>query len=570
MGRHTAARRFRVRVATPVILVAAVLAVALVGAVVLTVGRDRQSAACPDPVQISVTATPDIAGVIDQVAGEVSAEGGAGCYEVTVTSRDSAEVADALAVSDGSARPIVWVPESTVWLQRAQSKGAWPDQLSGASVASSPVVIAVTDEVAGDLGWPGQQPNWSQLVGPTAGVVDLGFADPSRDPVAIATLLGVRMLAATAADPAVATTSSIRALATNLASDEAELFARLPGATGTETSTVSGTGAPAKPISGFPTSEVSLLRHNVKEQNTQLVAVYPNVDVPGLDFPFTVLPGAAPDQQTAAEKFLGRLIDARTSEALADAGFRTPNGQALRDRAKDGRVTARAIPPVQLPDAQTVDAVLAQWAGVNKAARMQILIDVSGSMNQSIPGTGTTRMTATLAAAEQGIKLFKPTTLFGVWLFSTNLDGDRDYRELLPVRTTSEQLEAGAGAKLLAVKAKEGGATGLYDSVLAAYQSSRQAWEPGRLNVVVILTDGRNEDPNGINRTKLLAELATLQDPNRPLPIIGMGFGPDIDLDELKELAKATGGLAVPIPDASRMAEAFYATLGKLLAPPGN
>lgn len=567
MGRHTAAKRFRVRLATPVILVAVVLVATVVGAVVLVVGRDRQNAACPDPVRISVTATPDIAGVIDQVAGDVSAEGGAGCYQVTVTSRDSAEVAEALAVSDGSARPTVWVPESTVWLQRAQSKGAWPDQLAGASVASSPVVIAVTDEVAGDLGWPEQQPSWSQLVGPSANAVDLGFADPSRDPVAIATLLGVRLLAAGASDPTVATTSSIRALATNLASDETELFARLPGA---ETSAVSSPGVPVKPITGFPTSEVSLLRHNVKEQNTQLVAVYPDVDVPGLDFPFTVLPGADPDQQTAAEKFLGRLIDARTSEALANAGFRTPNGQSLRDRAKDGRVTARAIPPVQLPDARTVDTVLAQWAGVNRAARMQILIDVSGSMNQPIPGTDTTRMTATLTAAEQGIKLFKPTTRFGVWLFSTNLDGDRDYQELLPVRTTSEQVEAGAGAKLLAVKAKEGGATGLYDSVLAAYQSSRQSWEPGRLNLVVILTDGRNEDPNGISRTKLLAELAKLQDPNRPLPIIGMGFGPDIDLDELKELARATGGQAVPIPDASRMAEAFYATLGKLLAPPGN
>ena len=112
------------------------------------------------------------------------------------------------------------------------------------------------------------------------------------------------------------------------------------------------------------------------------------------------------------------------------------------------------------------------------------------------------------------------------------------------------------------------GATGLYDSTLAAYQSARQNFEPGRINTVIVLTDGRNEDANSISREALLSELAKLQDPRRPIRIVGIGIGPDIDVGELQAIAGATGGQAFTTPDPTKIGDIFYSALSKLLCQP--
>jgi hypothetical protein len=224
--------------------------------------------------------------------------------------------------------------------------------------------------------------------------------------------------------------------------------------------------------------------------------------------------------------------------------------------------------PIQLPEADEVDKILNEWAAVNLSGRNLVLLDVSGSMNEAVPGTDKTRLGVTLQAAELGIGLFKKTSKFGVWLFSTNLDGDKDYRELLPMLPVTEQLSTGALEKLRAVQALPNGATGMYDSALAAYQSARQNWEAGRINVVIVLTDGKNEDRNGISREKLLEELGKLQDPKRPLPMIGIGIGPDIDPAELQAITRATGGDAYTTPDPTKIVDVFYAALSKLVCLP--
>ena len=138
-----------------------------------------------------------------------------------------------------------------------------------------------------------------------------------------------------------------------------------------------------------------------------------------------------------------------------------------------------------------------------------------------------------------------------------------------------------AGKKALAAKrapkkraaarkptAKTGGATGLYDSTLAAYASARKSWEQGRLNIVVVMTDGRNEDPSGISRAQLLAELGKLADPHRPLPIIFVGIGPEVDNADLQGIAAATGGQAFTTADPAKINDVFYAALSRLACQP--
>ncbi len=562
MGRHSSAQPRGVRglrSRSPVILLSALLVLALLGWFTFDFLRDRLRASdCDTTTVLNVTAAPDIAPVVTQIGNRVSEQDEGSCYKVNVASRESAATAESLVVSDGTERPDVWIPESTIWLQRAQDKGAWNVPVSGTSIASSPVVVALTEDSAQRLGWPQQAPSWSQLFGPQARDLAIGMPDPAREPTGVSALFGIRELLGTGPNPGQKITSELRALSPNTVPETSDLFARLPGADSAQ-----------EPLDGFPTSEVSVLRYNAKQSGAPLVAAYAQPAVPALDFPFVVLPDTKADKRDAAERFLKVLIDQQAAETFGDAGFRTPDGEMLRERASDRRTNSQKLTPPPMPNPTDVGKVLNEWAGVNLSARIQVLLDVSGSMNEPVPGTGKNRMSVTLQAAELGIGLMKPTTKIGVWLFSTNLDGqNKDYKELIPVAPVADQLAGGALNKLRAVKAPENGATGLYDSTLAAYKSATQNFEAGRINLVVVLTDGRNEDSDGITRQQLLAELGELRDPRRPVQVVGIGIGPDIDEDELKMIASATGGQSFTTPDPTKIGDIFYAALSKLLCQP--
>jgi hypothetical protein len=176
-------------------------------------------------------------------------------------------------------------------------------------------------------------------------------------------------------------------------------------------------------------------------------------------------------------------------------------------------------------------------------------------------------MQVTLEASEGGIKLMNPRTKLGIWVFSAELDGPKDYREVLPVLPLNESLPTGALDKLRAIRATPTGRTGLYDTTLAAYTSARQNWEPGRINLVLILTDGKNDDDGrGVSRADLLAELQKMQDPNRPLPIVFIGIGPDVDAVELNAISKATNGQTFSTADPTKINEIFFAALSRVIS----
>lgn len=481
-----------------------VLGTLLVLAVALWVGYPHLQFSSADCTRtLLVTATPEIAPVVEAAADRM----GDACAAVVVTPQESAATADALA-GPRARQPDVWIPESTVWLQRTQARRAWELPVGGTSVASSPVVLGVTKVAADRLGTP---LTWARVLGSD---VRAGLPDPVQDPVGLSTLLGVRTLPSA--------TMVLRGLSQNTVRPGVDAFDRM---------------------AAFPMSEHDLVTHD-----GELVAVAADPPVPSLDYPYTVLPRST--ERALAQQLLAELLDGDTTASLTANHLRPPD---------------TAVP---VPDTDVADEMLNQWAAINLSGRLSILMDVSGSMAQSVPGTGLDRMGVTLAATEAGFGMVRPTTKVGLTLFSTNLDGDRDHEELLPMRTVAEHREQGALDRLRAVEAIPDGATGLYDSTAAIYRTAREQWEPGRLNVVVVMTDGRNEDSDGIDLDTLLAELRALQDPRRPLPLIAIGMGPDASLDELTTMATATGGRAFTAPDPTALPTIFYTALSGMLCQP--
>src|SRR5262245_51190160 len=146
MGRHASVKSRGWRARSPVIALSALLVVALVGWFTYDFLADRlRASSCDTTTKLNVTVSPDIAPVIASKAQNLSEDD---CYDVTVNDRESEATAQSLVVSDGSQPPDVWIPNSTIWLQRAQARGAWRVPVTGTSIASSPVVLAMTEDAA--------------------------------------------------------------------------------------------------------------------------------------------------------------------------------------------------------------------------------------------------------------------------------------------------------------------------------------------------------------------------------------------------------------------------------------
>ncbi|GAB3722394.1 substrate-binding domain-containing protein [Amycolatopsis oliviviridis] len=515
MGRHATARTRR-RMLIP--LLALALAAVLGAATWVAVARARSDPGC-EPARVVVAASPDIAPAVVRTARDLQLA----CVAFDVQPRDSLQVADELA---GTApRPQAWIPSSTLFLRRAHGV-----PVSGPSVASSPVVLAVAEPVAAGLGWPRKPLTWPEVLGST-GIVG-GMPDPVRDPVGVSALLALRDVAGEATDPTGAYVALLRKF----------------------TATASGATV-------FPASENAVLRHNAQLSagGTALVAAYSPASL-SLDYPFVEI-ASATEQQGRAVAALKRAL-LQGSATGTPAGLRAPGGQALRLTETDQRVEAQGQRSAEIPAAEEVDKALTQWAGVNVTARAQVLIDVSGSMSAPVPGTGKSRLRVTVEAAENALHLFKPASQIRFLAFATKMDGERDYREILPMAPVGRQLAA--VERLRAVRAVPDGRTGLYDSVLDVYRLARKEWARGQLNLVIVMTDGRDTDPAGVGRQNLMAELGKLRDPDRPVPLIAVGIGPEADETELAQLVAPTGGQVFLSRDPAKIGEVFYGALGRI------
>ncbi|UUV33971.1 substrate-binding and VWA domain-containing protein [Amycolatopsis roodepoortensis] len=515
MGRHATARTRR-RILLPLLAIA--LAAVLGAATWAVVAMARSDPGC-EPVRVVVAASPDIAPAVTEAARALDLA----CVAFDVQPRESHQVAAEL--SGTASRPQAWIPSSTLFLRKA---GGVP--LSGPSIASSPVVLAVAEPVARELGWPRKPLTWPEVLAHT-GIV-AGMPDPGHDPAGVSALVALRELTKDASDPAAAYVASLRHFSP----------------------TTSGATV-------FPAAENAVLRHNsgLLEGETASVAVYSSA-APALDYPFVEVEGATAQQGKAVAELKRALLRGAATGPRSE--LRAAGGQALRLTETDQRVEAQGQRSAEIPDAAEVAKALSQWAAVNASARVQVLIDVSGSMSAPVPGTGKSRLRITLEAAENALHLFRSTSQVRFLAFATKVDGDRDYREILPMAPIRQQLAA--VDRLRAVRAVPDGQTGLYDSVLDIYRLAHEEWERGKLNLVIVMTDGRDTDPGGISRENLVAELGKLSDRDRPVPLIAIGIGPEADETELRQLVAPAGGQAFLSRDPAKIGEVFYGALGRI------
>jgi Ca-activated chloride channel family protein len=111
--------------------------------------------------------------------------------------------------------------------------------------------------------------------------------------------------------------------------------------------------------------------------------------------------------------------------------------------------------------------------------------------------------------------------------------------------------------------------TALYAATERAYEDAARAYDPGRINAVVLLTDGHNEvgGTAAENEAELRALLATLSEADqsaRPVPVFTIAYGEDADADVLRQIAEATNGAAYDSTDPTTIDQVFAEAVSNL------
>ena len=546
MGRHTAPRTRR-RIALPATrpgsrgtVVVAGAAAAALAAVPVTMlwPEDAPLSGCDERTQVTISVAEQLAGVVRDAAARAS-EAGA-CADYSVQAAAPAAVAAAIAGGEG---PDAWVSDSSLWLE--QLRAAKPEQAwnVGETVASSPIVVALPQDLAATVG--SAKPQWRTLL---SGPIPVRMADPDADATGRLALFTVHsVLGERKATRTISGGTMIR-LSRTAAGSESELFgtyAQKPAA------------SPA-----FPASEQAVAKFNHENPDTSLAAVIPSEGTAALDYPWATAPGLIPKKKELVNRVLEQVRSERGAADLAAAGFRAPGGSGSPRVAGIPSGPVRMLEP--LPPAEQVSA-LGLWTAVRTNMRMLAVMDVSGSMRAKA-GTRS-RIELAHAAAVTALNSFPQSSQVGLWEFSTDRDGPgKDYRELQPIRPLSAKAAGGThkdtlGKEFARMVGTVGGDTGLHDSLLAAYRSVKSTYQPGYVNSVVLMTDGVNEDRSGISQQQLLAALKEEQDPKRPVRVILVGIGDQTDAKALATIAKTAGGASYVAKDPQDITTVFIEAL---------
>ncbi|GAA4232527.1 hypothetical protein GCM10022254_32640 [Actinomadura meridiana] len=561
-GGYEYGRRRRKRSVTALIgpMAGAVGLAVLLGVGVYAFAESGGGCAGSDAINLTVAAAPDIAPVVRKAAVRFNdsrrvADGR--CVKATVKSAEPSAVSTLLSgqsvANSSNERPDVWIPDSSLWLSMARPSGGGGNDgaalSAGTSVASSPIVVGLPRTLASQLKQQGitATPSWDNLLKAAGGVaggavtknqmipagtVRLIVPDPTRNAAGMGSLMITSTLLANDPNRDAIFTGIVRTVRESTVSSVKDEFAQFRR---------DRTGK--QPIS--LSSEQALWSYNRGGPEEPAVALYPLEGTLSMDYPFTVATEDASKQAGARLLEKAMTTEATRGDVLAQ-GFRTPDGKAPNGFGEKTGVNPARPRRLPAPKGADVSRTMQAWSKLTLGLRMLTLIDVSGSMAEQV-GPNVNRLQAIAQVSQGGLSMMSNDTELGQWLFSTNMNGDEPYKEVVPMGPLGERVGSNTRRQLVLstlnqMRPKPNGDTGLYRTMLAAYRMMNDTYKPEFGNSILLLTDGKNDDPGGPTLQATLKQLKEAQDPNKPIQVNMIGFGKGVDRGELEQIAQVTGG----------------------------
>ena len=533
---------------------------------------------------VVVTASVEKADLMAEVAKSYNASDrqvNDSCYGISVNAMASGIVESRLAEASwdpawGPA-PDAWSPASSTWLQllrHDRSSHDRPDILpaEAQSVVSTPIVLAMPEPMASALGWPDAAIGWSDLLNlanhpdgwgakghPEWGAFKLGKTNPNISTTGLSATVGVFVAATgtssdltldTLKDPRVREfvagveksvahygDTALTFLSNLQRADDAGAALGYVGAVTVEEKSVVDYN------NGNPTGDLETAGQHGKPK-VPLVAIYPKEGTLNSDNPFAVLnaPWSDAGKQAGAKDFLAYLREPAQQEMFTDAGFRTYHGDPGRAISDNEHLREDiGVPTLAPPSPQVLAALQATWGELRKKAHVLLVLDVSGSMGQSA-GAGKTRLELAQAAAVNGLSQLSDTDEVGLWAFPDEGQVYWQYLAIEPLGPRRNELTNRIQQLIPA------GGTPLYAVTRKAAEEVRKTASADTINAIVVMTDGKNENPDDTDLDGLIRQL-TDQAPEGGIRVFTIAYGQDADLDTLKRISEASRAAAYDATD---------------------
>jgi Ca-activated chloride channel family protein len=500
--------------------------------------------------------------------------------------------------------PAIWSPASSAWGaivdQRRADQGQAVLAGQGTPFMNTPLVIAMPKPMAQALGWPDKplgwsdilalatsQTGWAQFGHPEWGPFRLGKTNPNFSTSGLSALIAQNYAAAgktrdlsleDLAKPAVnAYDVGVESAVTHYGdttltylnnwyrADQQDTALRYSSAVAVEEKSVIdyNTGNPDGKLD--PGEEP-------RPPRIPLVAIYPKEGTLFSDNPFFILqaPWVTDDLRQGAQLFQDFVQQPQNQERVLQYNFRPGNPRV----AIGAPITAdNGVDPnqpqtlLQMPAPNVLVDLLNRWSQQRKSARALLVIDISGSMKDpAAAGSRDTKLDLAKRAAIASLDQFKPDDQVGLRVFSTDLgpQGDRILKDLVTIAPISQNV-AQLRQQIEGLSPTRG--TPLYDVTRRSFDQMVTQYDPTRINAVVLLTDGRNDDgtesDDDQQRRDTLADLQKQSqgENGRPVRLFTIGYGADADLGVLTQMAQATNGAAYDASDPKSITKVFTAVV---------
>jgi Ca-activated chloride channel family protein len=437
------------------------------------------------------------------------------------------------------------VPDSSVWLDvldRTYAQRVTSEEIVGGQArltsevtrwAVSPVVIAMWEETAREMGWPERPIGWVDLLERAQGDADFKWSHAATN----------------SASGLLATLAQFYAGA-GITRGLTEDIARSQDVTdyvGTIQKTVRfyGEGEWAviqrvlaqgnSFLDAFVVQEQLVVYFNQQAGRPgQLVAIYPSEGTLWEDHPLALIESSAltPLDRDTYRALREYLTSAVVQQRVLQAGYRPADlsipidGPDSPINVANGADPAQPQTTLQIPGPGVVQVVRDVWWLTKRHTNVYLVVDTSGSMAGD-----------KLAQAKEALLTFieqikGDTERVGLISFASSVYAVEDLDELgfnrAQLLTTVGSLEAN-------------GDTALNDAVAEAYSRLQYLGDSERINAIVVMTDGL-ENNSYTTLDQLVRQVEQGNRSGLPVVIFCIAYGGDADMFTLQSIAEASGG----------------------------
>ena len=531
------------------------------------------------------------------------AEGDADCWFVQVQSKASGGAAQLL--SDGwdeateGPRPVIWSPAGSAWgaVVNERLSAAGQPTIVGEfePFMLTPLVIAMPQPMAEALGWP-EEPigfadildlstsgrGWADFGHPEWGPFKLGKTNPNFSTSGLS--MAIAQYSALVGSTGELSTEDLRrpdVVASTEAIEQAVVHY------GNTTLTFLNNwyraderGAALAYASAVAVEEVSVIQYNQGNPDgvlspgevpapprVPLVAIYPEEGTVYSDNPFFILEADWVDEveRLGATRFAEFVQLPENQERVLEFGFR-PGNPAVAMGAPiildNGVDPGQPQALLDIPAPGVLVDVIDEWELHRKGARVTLLLDVSGSMGDRASDQGReTKLELAQRAIVSALDQFADSDIVSLRVFTSDLpsldgaDDIADWIELVPSGPVAQNRGALASAieSLIPLNG-----TPLYTAVDDAYRDALAEFDPERINAIVVLSDGQNEDPFNEDLDGLLAALRVGREGNPfPVRIFPIAYGEGADTSTLRAIAESSDAALYSSRDPASIEKVF-------------